>query len=232
MRSFFFIVVPYVAWTLAILVGLYRYFINRFSYSSLSSELLEKRQLLWGSVPFHYGLILILLAHILAGFCPGVAAVVLSDPIRLAVLELIGMALGLFTILGLATLIIRRLGHETLKRVTSPMDWIVLGLLAAQVLSGVGMALFARWGSRWYLDTAVPWMRSIFAFQPDPGTVLPLPGFIKFHMVNGFVLILLFSFTRLVHIFTVPIPYLWRPYQLVIWNRRSPHRTGQGKAAL
>ncbi len=70
MRSFFFIVVPYVAWTLAILVGLYRYFTNRFSYSSLSSELLEKRQLLWGSVPFHYGLILILLAHIWRGSVP------------------------------------------------------------------------------------------------------------------------------------------------------------------
>ncbi len=232
MRSFFFIVVPYVAWTLAILAGLYRYFTNRFSYSSLSSELLEKRQLLWGSVPFHYGLILILLAHILAGFFPGVAAVVLSGPIRLAFLELIGLSLGLFTIFGLAVLIIRRLGHETVKWVTSPMDWIVLGLLAAQVLTGVGTALFARWGSRWYLDTAVPWMRSIFVFQPDPSPVLPLPSFIKFHMVTGFVLILLFPFTRLVHIFTVPIPYLWRPYQLVIWNRRSQQRTGQGKAGL
>ncbi len=231
MTTFFFIVVPYVAWTLAILVGLYRYFTNRFSYSSLSSELLEKRQLLWGSVPFHYGLILILLAHILAGLFPGVTAMVLSAPIGLAVLELIGMALGLFTIVGLAALIIRRLGHETLQRVTSPMDWIVLALLAAQVLTGVGIALFSRWGSRWYLDTAVPWMRSLFVFQPDPSAVLPLPAFIQFHLVNGFVLILLFPFTRLVHIFTVPIPYLWRPYQLVIWNRRSQPRAGMGKAA-
>ncbi len=175
---------------------------------------------------------MILLAHILAGFCPGIAAALLSEPIRLVVLELIGLSLGLFTVFGLAALIIRRLGHETVKRVTSPMDWIVLGLLAAQVLTGVGIALFARWGSRWYLDTAVPWMRSIFMFQPDPSTVLPLPGFIQFHMVNGFVLILLFPFTRLVHIITVPIPYLWRPYQLVIWNRRSQRRTGQEKAGL
>ena len=74
MKSLFFIVLPYVAFTLAILAGLYRYFTNRFSYSSLSSELLEKRLLFWGSVPWHYGIILILLAHLLAGLFPSAAA--------------------------------------------------------------------------------------------------------------------------------------------------------------
>ena len=66
-------------------------------------------------------------------------------------------------------------------------------------------------------------------------TLLPLAvsaGFIQFHMVNGFILILLFPFTRLVHIFTAPLSYLWRPYQLVIWNRPRQTRAGQGKAAL
>jgi nitrate reductase gamma subunit len=232
MRSLFFIVLPYVAFTLAILAGLYRYFTNRFSYSSLSSELLEKRQLFWGSVPWHYGIILILLAHLLAGLFPGDAAAVLGGRIRLVALEMIGMSLGLFTIVGLAVLIVRRLRSKSLTRATSPMDWILLGLLVLQVLSGLGIAMFARWGSLWYLDTAVPWMRSIFSFQPDASTVVPLSGFIKLHMVNGFILILLFPFTRLVHIFTVPISYLWRPYQLVIWNRRSQRRADQETAAL
>jgi nitrate reductase gamma subunit len=232
MRSLFFVVLPYVAFTLAILAGLYRYFTNRFSYSSLSSELLEKRQLYWGSVPWHYGISLILLAHLLGGLFPGVAAAVLGGSFRLVALELIGMSLGLFTIVGLAVLIVRRLRSKSLTRATSPMDWILLGLLVLQVLSGLGIAMFARWGSLWYLDTAVPWMRSIFSFQPDASTVVPLSGFIKLHMVNGFILILLFSFTRLVHVFTVPLSYLWRPYQLVIWNRRPQRRADQEKAAL
>ncbi len=232
MRTFSFIVLPYVAFTLAILAGLYRYFTNRFSYSSLSSELLEKRQLFWGSVPWHYGIILILLAHVLSGSFPGVAAAVLGGTVRLVALELIGMSLGLFTLVGLAVLIVRRLRSQSLTRGTSPMDWIVLGLLVFQVLSGLGIAMFARWGSLWYLDTAVPWMRSIFSFQPDASTVVPLSGLIQHHMFNGFILILLFPFTRLVHIFTVPLSYLWRPYQVVIWNRQPRRRADQGEAAL
>ncbi len=232
MTSLFFIVLPYVAFTLAVLAGLYRYFTNRFSYSSLSSELLEKPRLFWGSVPWHYGIIPILLAHLLAGLFPGVAALVLGGPVRLLVLELLGMSLGLFTLVGLAVLIVRRLQAKSLTRVTSPMDWILLGLLALQVLSGVGIAIFARWGSLWYLDTAVPWMWSIVSFQPDASTVVPLPGVIQLHMVNGFCLILLFPFTRLVHIFTVPLSYLWRPYQLVIWNRQPTPPANQQPPAL
>ncbi len=232
MKIFSFVVLPYVAFVLAILGGLYRYFTNRFSYSSLSSELLEKRQLFWGSVPWHYGIILILLAHLLAGLFPGVAAAVLGGRLRLVALELIGMSLGLFTLFGLGVLIFRRLRSKSLTRATSAMDWIVLGLLVFQVLSGLGIAMFARWGSLWYLDTAVPWMWSIFTFQPDASTVVPLSGLIQHHIFNGFLLILLFPFTRLVHIFTVPLSYLWRPYQLVIWNRRPRLRAHQEEAPL
>ena len=31
---------------------------------------------------------------------------------------------------------------------------------------------------------------------------------------------MLFPYTRLVHAITYPLAYLWRPYQVVLWNRR------------
>jgi nitrate reductase gamma subunit len=221
MNAVLFIVVPYVALTLAVLGGLYRYYTDRFSYSSLSSQLLENRKLFWGSVSWHYGIIPILLAHLFAGLFPAAARCILRDPMRLLSLEVAGMALGLYTLFGIAVLIFRRLPASSMARpVTSVMDWILLALLLAQVAAGVGIAIFARWGSLWYLDTAVPWFWSIFSLQPDAGTLVVLPAFVQFHMVNGFVIILLFPFTRLVHIFTVPVSYMWRPYQVVIWNRR------------
>ena len=34
-------------------------------------------------------------------------------------------------------------------------------------------------------------------------------------------LILLFPFTRLIHMITVPVEYLWRSFQRVIWTRRK-----------
>lgn len=220
MQTFFFIAFPYIALILAVGVGLYRYFSHRFTYSSVSSQLLENRHLFWGSVSWHYGITLVLVAHVLPWLFPRAAAAVLGDPTRLLVLELTGLALGFYCVFGIAVLIARRLPNDSRARaVTSRMDWILLLVLAFQVLSGVGIALFERWGSAWYLSTAVPWLWSLVRLDPDASTVTGLPVFIQSHLISGFVVILLFPFTRLVHVFAIPIEYLWRPYQVVIWNR-------------
>lgn len=233
MTGLLFVVLPYIALTLAIVGGIYRYATDRFSYSSLSSQILESRNLFWGSVPWHYGIIPILLAHLFAGLFPAATAHILGGPIRLVLLELIGLCLGLSTVVGIIVLIARRLPRTSLVRpATSPMDWILLAVLLVQVVTGVGIALFQRWGSLWYLSTAVPWFWSIIELQPDPSTVAMLPGFTQLHMVLGFLIILLFPFTRLVHIFTVPLTYLWRPYQIVIWNGPPHGGTPAAHAAI
>lgn len=230
METVLFIVFPYVAVTLAIGVGLHRYLTGRYTYSSLSSQLLENRKLFWGSVPWHYGITLILLAHLLAWLFPGAAAAILGNGIRLFVFEAIGLALALFAALGVILLIIRRLPTDSRARaVTSGMDWVLLLVLLIQVFTGIGVALFDRWGSLWYLSTAVPWLWSLIKFQPEVSTVTALPALIQFHLVWGFLIILLFPFSRLVHIFTIPLEYLWRPYQVVVWYR-DPRR-GPGQAA-
>src|SRR3989304_8738693 len=100
---------PYVAVILAVAVGLYRYFFDRFSYSSISSQFLEKRTLFWGSVPWHYGIGLILVAHLLALLLPGPWAALLGAPVRLYVLEVTGLALAGMALIGLALLFVRRL---------------------------------------------------------------------------------------------------------------------------
>lgn len=223
MQIFFFIAFPYIALILAVGTGLYRYFSHRFTYSSLSSQLLENRHLFWGSVSWHYGITLILAAHVLPWLFPRAAAAVLSDPTRLLMLEVTGLALGFYCVFGIIVLIARRLPNDSRARaVTSPMDWILLLVLAFQVLSGVGIALFERWGSAWYLSTAVPWLWSLVRLHPDASSVTGLPVFIQVHLISGFVVILLFPFTRLVHVFAIPIEYLWRPYQVVVWNS-DPH---------
>jgi nitrate reductase gamma subunit len=212
---------PYVTVVLAVLVGVYRYFNDRFSYSSFSSQFLENRALFWGSVPWHYAVIVILLAHLLALVAPGVWATVIAAPARLYTLEVIGLALALAALAGLALLMVRRLVNPRIFTVTSAMDWLLLAVLLAQVALGFWVALVYRWGSDWYLHTAVPWLFSLARLDPQTQYVTSLPWAVKLHMLGGFLLIALFPFTRLVHVVVVPIAYLWRPYQVVIWNRRA-----------
>lgn len=215
-----FAVFPYVAVVLAVLVGIYRYVDDRFSYSSFSSQFLESRRLFWGSVPWHYGIIVILLAHLLAALFPHAWAALIAEPVRLYVLEATGLALAVLTLAGLALLVIRRVGNSRIAAVTSAMDAVLLVALLIQVGLGFWVALFYRWGADWYLSTAVPWLASLFTLNPQVEYVTALPWAVKAHMLGGFLIIALFPFTRLVHVVSLPIGYLWRPYQVVIWNRR------------
>lgn len=229
MNAVWFIAFPYIAVVLAVGVGIYRRRRSPYTYSSLSSQILENRKLFWGSIPWHYGITTILLAHLLAGLFPSAAEFILGGRYRLLVIEITGIALALFAFFGLLVLIVRRLPRKILARhATSYMDGVLLGFLLLQVTTGVLIAIFDRWGGLWYLRTAVPWFWSLVKLHPDMSTVIRLPGLVKLHFVFGFAVILLFPFTRLVHLVMLPLQYLWRPYQVVIWNRRANTQISRG----
>lgn len=219
-NTLLFAVIPYVAVVVAVVGGIARYRIDRFSYSSQSSQFLESRALFWGSVFWHYGILLILGAHLLAVLFWDPWSVLVSDPNRLYTLEVIGLALSLLALAGLALLVVRRLAVRRVTAVTTPMDWLLLVVLVVQVVLGVWIALGYRWGSDWYVYTVVPWLHSLVTLDPEVEHVVNLPALVKAHAVLGFLLIALFPFTRLVHVVTYPVAYLWRSYQLVVWNRR------------
>ncbi len=227
MSGFWYVGFPYLAVAFAVIGGIVRFYGRRFSYSSLSSQLLESRRLFWGSVPWHYGITAILLAHLLAGLFPKAAAATLGRRLPMLILEVTGMSLALLALVGLVVLVVRRLpGGSHPRAVTSLMDGVLLSVLLVQVATGLGIALFERWGGRWYVHTAAPWFWSLLLLRPDPSTVAFLPPFVRFHFVLGFGVILLFPVTRLVHLVKLPVWYLWRPYQVVVWNRRPGERPG------
>ena len=214
-------VFPYVAVALAVAVGSYRYVIDRYSWSSHSSQFLESRMLFWGSVPWHYAILLILLAHLLAVIFPGSWGVLLGRPVRLYFLEVSGLALGLCTVIAIVLLIARRLADARLAAVTTRIDWLVLVLLLLQVATGVYIAFTLRWGAVWYVHTATPWLRSLLSFQPEVQYLAVLPLVVKVHAFNAFLLVALLPFSRLVHALSVPLGYLVRPYQVVVWYRQQ-----------
>jgi nitrate reductase gamma subunit len=219
-----FAVFPYVAVVLAVVFGIYRYQRNRFSYSSLSSQFLESSKLFWGSVPWHYAIILILLAHIFAALFPGAWTALVSTPARLYLVEVTGLALGIVSMVGIIILLVRRITDGRVALVTSVWDWVLMVTLLLQVVSGVYLAVAYRWGSVWFLDLAVPWIWSLAALNPDISPVAVLPLIVKLHIVLAFVLVLLFPFTKLVHLVTVPLGYLVRPFQVVVWYRKNRYR--------
>ncbi|WP_199246130.1 respiratory nitrate reductase subunit gamma [[Phormidium] sp. ETS-05] len=216
-----FAIFPYIATAVAIIVTCLRYFNYRFTYSSLSSQFLESKQLFWGSVTWHYGILGVLTLHIVGFLMPRSILAWNGVPWRLYVLESTGLAMGFLCLWGIGVLIFRRLSQARIRVVTSPMDLVVLLALLVQVVAGVWTAIFYRWGSSWYATSAVPYLRSLFLFNPDLSTIVTLPIMVKVHIVGAFSLVLILPFTRLVHFLSVPLQYVWRPPQVVVWNQRS-----------
>jgi nitrate reductase gamma subunit len=121
----------------------------------------------------------------------------------------------------LVLLILRRATDRRLQAVTSAMDVVLLLVLLVQVVAGVWTAIAFRWGSSWYAAAAVPYLRSLFVLQPDVSLVSNLPPVVKIHILGAFAFVALIPFTRLIHFLVLPVSYLWRPYQVVIWNRKK-----------
>jgi nitrate reductase gamma subunit len=216
-----FVVFPYVAVALAVGGTVYRYLTNQFSFTSLSSQFLESDIQFWGSTLWHYGILPTLLIH-LAGFSlPRVMALLHGTPETLYLSELAGKILGIMALVGAAALFYRRVASAKIRVVTTPADWVVLTLLIFQVLLGLMIAFIYRWGATWFIHTVTPWVVSLATFHPAPQYVSALPLIPKLHFLNATLLILLFPFTRLVHMITFPTTYLWRSFQVVIWTRRK-----------
>ena len=225
-----FAVFPYVAVALLLVVSIQRYRQNAYTVSSLSSQFLESKGLFWGSVPFHFGILTLFMGHLLGLLIPRQVAVWNGAPLRLMVLEVSALVAGLVTLFGTLRLMWRRMRSPRLMQVTSKMDRLLYAVLLFQIGSGLWIALGCRWGTAWYVHTAVPYLRSLFVLQPDLKPITGMPLVVRLHMLGAFVLLALFSFTRLVHVLVAPVPYLWRRVQLVVWNRRRPARAAPGDA--
>ncbi len=215
--------VPYIAITIAIVGTIWRFTSHRFTWSSQSSQFLENKTLFWGSFPWHYGIIIILLMHIIVAIIPGVLLSLNGSIGFLYFFECSGLALGFLALFGLVALIYRRLSNNRVRAVTSTWDVIVLIILIVQVVTGLGNALLYKWGSNWYAASAVPWIWSVILLKADPNFIGTLPIITKIHIFNAMVFIAFIPFTRFVHFlaFLNPLKYLGRSHQLVRWYSRS-----------
>lgn len=217
-----FVALPYLALLTLVVGSVIRYRRDRFSYSSLSSQFLEGRGLLWGSVPFHAGILVLLVGHLVPLVAPRAWTELTAHRPFLLAVEGIGVTAAVLAAAGLAVLLVRRVTAGRLQPVSSVLDVVVLGLLLAQVAGGLGVALAHRWGAAWSPGTTTPYLWSLLTLRPEVAYVTGLPSLVKLHLVGAWVIFLLVPFTRLVHMFSLPLAYLTRPFQKVVWT--SPRR--------
>jgi len=218
LNNFTLIGLPYAALVVFLVGTIYRYKATKFSYSSLSSQFLEGRQLFWGSLPLHWGILFLFFGHLVAFLVPEGLLAFNSHPVRLLIIEFSALVFGLVVLAGLVTLFVRRTTNARLKVVTTPLDLTIEIILIVEVVIGLLVALFYRWGSSWFAAVLTPYLRSLLSFQPDISGVASLPWLVKLHIIGAYLIFMMIPFSRLVHLLVAPLHYIWRPYQVVVWN--------------
>lgn len=221
-----FAVLPYIAVVLFVWGTIERFRRNPYSVSTGSSQFLENRQHFWTVVPFHYGIIVVLLAHLFAIALPRTVLAWNAEPLRLYLLEGTGLVFGLLAAIGFAGVVLRRVTVESVRVTTARSDWIVYSILLLQLATGVSVAVTYTWGSAWSAGTLTPYLWSLASLQPDITLVSAMPLLVKLHAIGAFVLVAVFPFSRLVHVINVPNGYFLRRPQVVRWYRPLPPRGG------
>lgn len=222
-------VLPYV--TIAVFVTglLWRYRYDKFGWTTRSSQIYEGSLIRVASPVFHIGILAVLIGHVVGLLIPEQwtdAANISEDMYHLMAVG-IGLVAGAVTLFGVAMLIYRRRTTGPVFAATTRNDKTMYAFLVAAILLGLLTTLVGSGivGDGYiYRETVSPWFRSILLLSPQPELMAEAPTSFQVHAVAGMLVFLIWPFTRLVHAFSAPIGYLFRPY--IVYRDRGPHGAG------
>ncbi|CAM1633258.1 MULTISPECIES: respiratory nitrate reductase subunit gamma [Bartonella] len=222
-------VYPYIALTVLALGSIIRYDREPYTWRASSSQLLRRKQLMWGSVLFHVGVLFIFLGHFVGLLTPIAVwdALGVSHSFKQVVAMTAGGIAGAMAIIGATMLAHRRLFDPRVRATSSTTDTLIILLLWAQLFLGLATIPF----SMQHLDghemvKLMDWAQGIFTFNLAASSYITDVAFVfKLHLFLGLTILLLFPFTRLVHMLSAPVRYIWRTgYQVVRKKDRLPVR--------
>ncbi|MFI9033367.1 respiratory nitrate reductase subunit gamma [Staphylococcus pasteuri] len=221
--QFLWVIYPYLCLMIFIIGHIARYKYDQFSWTAKSSELIEKKQLKWGSLLFHLGVIPVFFGHVVGLAIPEswTEALGVTEGIYHFGVVYIGSIFGIMTLIGMLLLTARRITFENVRRLSSFSDIFVNFLLLLIIFIGCYSTLVTNITNEGfnYRETISVWFRQLFLFRPHAELMLEVPLQFKIHVLLGFTILACWPFTRLVHVWSVPLSYTNRRYIIYRKNK-------------
>lgn len=222
---------PYVALAVLAIGSILRFDREQYTWRTGSSQLLRRRQLVLGSVLFHLGILAIFAGHFVGLLTPiwvwDALGVPHSAKQMLAIVA--GGVAGVLCLAGGCLLLHRRLFDARIRATSSFGDSAILILLMAQLILGlatISVSLQHRDGAE--MVKFMNWAQSIFTFRAGAADYIADAHWIfKGHITLGLTILLVFPFTRLVHMLSAPLWYLNRRGWQIVRSKRLA--AGSGK---
>ncbi|MGW5074991.1 respiratory nitrate reductase subunit gamma [Rhodococcus sp. NPDC004095] len=223
-------VVPYVTLAILVIGTWWRYRYDKFGWTTRSSQLYENRLLRIASPLFHFGILVVILGHVIGLVITEswTEAIGISGHMYHWGAAIPGVIAGLATLVGVALLIYRRRTTGPVFTATTLNDKVMYALLVAAIVAGLATTMIGAFEGNEahnYRETVSPWFRSIWILQPRGDLMAEAPLSFHIHVTIALVLFALWPFTRLVHAFSAPFAYLFRPY--IVYRSREGARPGE-----
>lgn len=203
---------------------IFRYRHDQFSWTAKSSEFIEKKQLMIGSLLFHIGIIPVIFGHVAGLGIPKewMRAVGVNDHLYHLGALYVGGLFGVVTLVGMLLLTYRRVSISAVRKLSTSSDIIVNALLLFIVFLGVYATLVTNNVQPGfdYRDTISVWFRDLLILRPDASYMANVPFTFKVHAITGFLIFGLWPYTRLVHVWSVPVHYVGRSHILYRRHKR------------
>jgi nitrate reductase gamma subunit len=211
---------PYLCLTVFLVGSWLRFDREQYTWRTGSSQLLRRRQMMWGSNLFHVGILVIFLGHFVGLLTPIRIFDVLgiSHSFKQWMAIIAGGVAGVLCFVGMTLLIHRRLFDSRIRKTSSFSDIAILLMLYAQLILGLStIPLSLNHLDGHEMVKFMTWAQGILTLQPGVSALVADTHFIfKLHLLLGMTLFLVFPFTRLVHVWSAPVWYLGRRgYQIV-----------------
>ena len=217
---------PYIALVVLAVGSIIRYDREPYTWRSGSSQLLRRRQLVVGSVLFHVGVLIVFFGHLVGLLTPIQVfdAFGIGHGFKQGMAIVVGGVAGVMCLIGATMLLHRRLADPRIRATSTFGDTAILMLLYVQLVLGLAtipVSLGHMDGEE--MVKFMSWAQGIFTLDLSAaGYVRDVSPVFKAHLFLGLTILLVFPFTRLVHMLSAPVRYLWRPGYQVVRSKRAP----------
>jgi nitrate reductase gamma subunit len=227
------VALPYVTFAIFFVGMFWRYRYDKFGWTTRSSQIYGRKLIRVASPLFHFGILAVVIGHIVGLVIPEswTESLRISETTYHIMAVGLGLVAGFCTLVGIALLIYRRRTVGPVFSATTKNDKLMYIFLLVAILLGLLTTMFASGligeGHDYRSDVSV-WFRSIFLFNPQPELMVDAPLYFRVHAVAGMMVFIIWPFTRLIHAFSAPLLYAFRPY--VIYRDRGDHDPGTREA--
>ncbi|GAA3734261.1 respiratory nitrate reductase subunit gamma [Salinicoccus jeotgali] len=214
--QFLWVILPYLCIAIFIVGHIWRYKIDQFGWTAKSSEFIEKKYLMIGSILFHFSVIPVFFGHVVGLLVPArwLEGIGVTNHLYHLGALYVGGFFGIVMLIGMFLLTLRRVTNKSVRRLSSASDILVNFLLVFITFMGVYATLVTNniVVDFDYRQTISIWLRGLFVFSPDANLMTDVPLAFKIHVITGFLIFALWPATRLVHAWSLPFLYFNRSY--------------------